>query len=62
MHLCKYIVFSNFSCMFLNPNNFSNLNFDCLNLLYLKNLLEQVKKTIMLPKNVLTSHCSNKLF
>ena len=29
MHLCKYIVFSNFSCMFLNPNNFSNLNSNC---------------------------------
>ena len=30
-------VFPNFSCMFLNPNNFSNLNSNCSNLLYLRN-------------------------
>ena len=33
------IEFSNFSCMFLNPNNFN-----CSNLLYMRNLQEQVKK------------------
>ena len=36
--------FSNFSCMFLKPNNFSNLNFNCSDLLDLRNLQEQVKK------------------
>jgi hypothetical protein len=43
---------SNFSCMFLNPNN-------CSNSLDLKNLQEQVKKSILLPKIVLTFHCLN---
>ena len=33
-----------FSCMFLNPNNFFDLNSNCSNLLYLRNLQEQVKK------------------
>ena len=37
-------LFSNFSCMFLNPNNFSNFNFNCSNLLDMRNLQEQVKK------------------
>ena len=33
----KQRIFSNFSCMFLNPNNFSNLNFNCPNLSSLRN-------------------------
>ena len=37
--------FSNFSCMFLNPNIFSNLSSNCSNSLDLRNLQEQVKKT-----------------
>ena len=37
-------IFSNFSCMFLNPNNFFNMNSNCSNLLDLRNKQEQVKK------------------
>ena len=36
--------FSNFSCMFLNPNIFSNMNHNCSNLSDMRNLQEQVKK------------------
>jgi hypothetical protein len=36
--------FLNFSCMFLNPNHFSNLNSNCSNILEMRNLQEQVKK------------------
>ena len=54
-HLCMYICtilcmykkkrfFFYFSCMFLNPNMFSNLNYNYSNLLDMKNLQEQVKK------------------
>ena len=39
----KY-TFSNFFYMFLNPNNFSNLNSNHFNMLDLRNLQEQVKK------------------
>ena len=35
---CTYNRFSNFSCMFLYPNNFSNLNSNCSNLMDLRNL------------------------
>ena len=45
-------IFSNFTCMFLNPNNFSNFNSNCSNLLDMRNLLEQVKKAF----------CHQKLF
>ena len=45
-------VFSNFSCMFLNPKIFSNLNSNCSNSLDRRNLQEQVKKAF----------CSQKLF
>ena len=41
---------------------FSNLNSNCSNILDLRNLLEQVKKSLLLPKIVLTFHCLNKLF
>ena len=37
--------FSNVSSRFLNPNYFSDLNSSCCNVLDLKNLQEQVKKT-----------------
>ena len=37
-------VFSNFSCMFLSSNIFSNFNSNCFNLLNLRNLQEQVKR------------------
>ena len=40
-------IFSSFSCMFLNPTIFSNLNTNCSNLVYLRNLLEQVKKPVL---------------
>ena len=42
--------FSNFSCMFLNPNIFSNLNLNYSNLTDLRNLQEQVKKTFCYQK------------
>ena len=54
--------FSNFSCMFLNPNFFSNLNLNCSNSLDMRNFQEQVKKSILSSKIVLTFHCLNKLF
>ena len=38
------LYFSNFSCMFQNPNNFFNLNSNCSNILDRINLQEQVKK------------------
>ena len=41
---------------------FSNLNSNCSDLLDLRNLKEQGKKSILLPKIVLTFHCLNKLF
>ena len=58
-------VFSNFSCMFVNPNIFSNLNLNCSNLLDMRNLQEQVKKAFcyqwyFFTKIVLTFHCLNK--
>ena len=51
--------------MFLNPNNFSNLNTNCSNLLHLRNLQEQVKKAfcyqkLFWPLTVLTI-CSSDL-
>ena len=45
-------VFPNFSCMFLNPNTFSNSNSNCSNSYDLRNLQEQVKKAL----------CHQKLF
>ena len=42
--------------MLLNPYIFSNFN--CSNLLDLRNLQEQVKKNILLPNIVLTFHCT----
>ena len=53
--------FSNFSNMFLNPNIFSNLNSNCSNILYLRNVQEKVKNCSV-SKIVLTFHCLNKLF
>ena len=45
------IFFSNFSCMFLFPLFFFNLNLNCSsNLLYLRNLKEQVKKAFRYQK------------
>ena len=38
------LLFSNFSCRFLNLKYFSNLNVNCYNVLDLRNLQEQVKK------------------
>ena len=42
--------FSNFSYMFLNPNIFSNLDYNCSNLLDMRNLQEQVKKAFCYQK------------
>ena len=39
-------LFSKFSYRFLNPNICSNLNSNCSNSLYLRNLQEQVKKAL----------------
>ena len=44
------IIFANLSCMFLNPNNFSEMNSNCSNLLDLRTLQEQVKKAFCCPK------------
>ena len=44
------IFLSNFSCMFLNPINFSNLNSNRPKLLDLTNLQEQVKKAFCYQK------------
>ena len=44
---------SNFSCMFLNPNDFFSIkNYTCSNLLDMRNLQEEVKKAF----------CHQKLF
>ena len=43
-------ILSNFSCMCLNPNIFSNLNANCSNLLDLRNLHEQVKEAFCYQK------------
>ena len=43
-------VFSNFSFMFLNPFFFSNLNPNCSNSLYLRNLQNQVRKAFSYQK------------
>ena len=45
--------FSSFFCMFLNPNIFSNLKYNCSNLLDIRNLQEQVKNHSVIK------HCSN---
>ena len=45
-----HIIFSNFSCRFLNPNNFSNLSSNCSNLLEMRNLQEQIKKAFCYQK------------
>ena len=39
-----FFFLSNFSCRFLNPNNFSNLNYNCSNLLDLRNLQNKLRK------------------
>ena len=44
------INFSNFSCMFLNPNIFFQFEFNCSNLLDMRNLQEQVKKAFCYQK------------
>ena len=43
-------LFSNFSCMFLNPNIFSNLDLHCSNLSDMRNLQVQVKKAFCYQK------------
>ena len=50
IHFLSEFIFSNFSCMFLNSNIFSNLNYDCSNSLDLRNLQEKVKKTFCYQK------------
>ena len=42
--LCRYVNFLTLSSCFYIPIIFSNLNSNCSNLLYLRNLQEQVKK------------------
>ena len=48
--LQQQIYFSNFSCMFLNPNIFYNMIFNCSNLLGMRNLQEQVEKAFCYQK------------
>ena len=49
-HICvqticrKSFLFSNFSCMFLNPNIFFQFEFNCSNLLDMRNLKNKLKK------------------
>ena len=43
-------VFSNFSCFFLHPRKCSNLNYNCSNLLDMRDLQEQVKKAFCYQK------------
>ena len=45
-----FLTFFHFSCMFLNPNIFSNWNSDCSNFLVMRNLQEQVKKAFCYQK------------
>ena len=55
-------IVSNFSCMFLNPNIFSNLNFDCSDLLDMRKLQEQVEKAFCYQKffwPFTVIHCNN---
>ena len=56
--------FSNFSCMFLNPNFFSHLNYNCPNLLEMKNFQEQVEKAFYFKifLHVKKAFCYQKLF
>ena len=44
------VIFSNLSCMFLNPNIFFNFNSKCSNILGMRNLQEQVKKVFCYQK------------
>ena len=48
----KISFLTNFSWMFVNPNIFSNLNYNCSNLWDLRNLQEEVKKSILLKLNI----------
>jgi hypothetical protein len=52
------LIFSIFSCIFLNPNAF----FQFESLLDIRNLQEQVKKTFCYQKLFWPFHCLNKLF
>ena len=59
---CIPPIFLTFPAGFLIPIFFSNMNSNCSNLLDTSNLQEQVKKSILLPKVVLTFHCVKKMF
>ena len=48
--ICKTYTFSNLSCMFLNPNNFFQFEFEFLYLLDMRSLQEQVKKAFCYQK------------
>ena len=58
-------VFSNFSCFFLNPRKCSNLNYNCSNLLDMRDHQEQVKKAFCYQKIfrpfTVWINCSNDL-
>ena len=51
------MAFSNFSCMFLKPSSFSNLNSNYFNLLDVSNLQKQVKKAFCSQTLLSTKHC-----
>ena len=53
----------NFSDFFLNPNIFSSLNSNCSDILYLRNIQEQVEKEFCYQKlfRPFTINCSNDL-
>ena len=54
--------FSNFSCVFLNPNNFFPICIIIVLIYYIWEISRNKLKRILLPKIVLTFHCLNKLF
>ena len=58
----KMCMYSNFSCRFLNPNCFFQLNSNCFNVSDMRDLQEQVERAFCFKRCLLALHCSNKLF
>ena len=58
----QFDLFSNFSCMFLNPDKFFQFEFELSNLSSPRNLKEHVKKVFCYQKIVVNFHCLNKFF
>ena len=58
----KLLLILSFPACFSIPIFFSKLNSSCSNLVDMRNLPEEVKKTFFFPEIVLTFHCLNELF